>query len=229
MAGLVKQNVKVRLFGDVSVFVNEAAGLLGNELSRGGGPRLVVVPGGMTPRPIYEKVAKGKPAAKNTVVALSDERLAAGDPELVNFRFVQPMAAALDIPSDRLLHPEVHVPKEESASHYDAALKNFIRRGWRVSLALLGLGNDGHTAGLFDIETAGLDDGRNAIAVSRRDGLDGVTVTRTLLKSSHAVIFLVRGAAKREIVARMESEPDSVPAYRAVHGVPIIEVWFCDV
>ena len=53
----------------------------------------------------------------------------------------------------------------------------FTPAGGVVTLGLLGLGPDGHTAGLFS--AGDLDRGRDRLAVSvhRPDGMDGITVT----------------------------------------------------
>ncbi len=83
-------------------------------------------------------------------------------------------------------------------------------------VVMLGLGDDGHTASLFP-GTPALDE-RTAWAVAVRTDNETapvrVTLTYPVLESSHAVLFLVAGAGKREMVRRVLDGDTSLPAGR---------------
>ena len=81
-------------------------------------------------------------------------------------------------------------------------------------LVLLGLGVDGHTASLFPGEDA-LD--AKALFAAARGGTR-ITVTRRLLIASRRIVFLVAGAAKAEILARVVADPAGSPAGRIATG-----------
>ena len=113
-----------------------------------------------------------------------------------------------------------------AAADYDARLRGFFEQEeGALHLALLGLGEDGHTAGLFG-GVRDVPEGRYAVAVERPDGLEGVTVTPEVLRRARHVLFFVAGEGKREVVERLQSAPRSLAAGRAVEGHPSCEVWY---
>ena len=100
---------------------------------------------------------------------------------------------------------------DEAADAYDAELE-----GIELSLALMGIGPDGHTASLFPGK-ASLDAvGRRAVAAE--PGLEPfvprVTMTREFLAGAATMVYLVTGAGKAEAVERAFAQPPSpeIPA-----------------
>ncbi len=95
----------------------------------------------------------------------------------------------------------------------------------RVTLGLLGLGADGHTASLFsaaDLERAR---GQLAIAVQRPDGMSAVSVTPELLARVAQPLFVVAGSGKRAAIQALIAEDATLIAWRAVQGCPQVELW----
>src|SRR5258705_441459 len=72
--------------------------------------------------------------------------------------------------------------------------------GITITVGLLGLGADGHTASLFNTTHLEQARGKLAIAVQRPDGLQAVSVTPDLLSKVAEPLFLVTGADKHAIV-----------------------------
>jgi len=220
--------VRVRRFDNFPLFVEEAAGLIASEMFAGSGRRMIVLPGGRTPEPVYERLRLfERRADDNVVIALSDERMAPADSRDINFRLLEPLILSLGIPLSRVLSPLAGVPPAEAARRLHHEVAGFLDAGGRLPLAALGLGADGHTAGLYKREIASADDGTFAVVVQRPDGRLGVTLTRSLFKRFERVIFLVSGRSKSRIVERIETDPMSVAAYHAMVGAPSVEVWFC--
>ena len=90
-------------------------------------------------------------------------------------------------------------------------------------LVLLGLGGDGHTAGLFPHSDALAVEERFAVATEAPDGSPRVTVTYHVINAARRVWFLVSGADKAGMVAEVLEGlqvQDAVPAQgvRPVHG-----------
>jgi 6-phosphogluconolactonase len=99
---------------------------------------------------------------------------------------------------------------EEAARAYDAEL----RAAGALDLALLGIGADGHTASLFPGSPALLERDRLAVAARAPAGTPGpwrVTLTFAALDAARRAAFLVQGAEKRSIVARVLAG-DDLPA-----------------
>ena len=85
----------------------------------------------------------------------------------------------------------------------------------RFDLVLLGIGEDGHTASLFPGDPA-LDATAPVVRVERPDH-PRLTLTFPVLNAARAAAFLVAGAGKREILARVLAGDQALPATR-VHA-----------
>src|SRR6202023_1095612 len=134
------------------------------------------------------------------------------------------------------IHPirtEANGP-EESATLYDEELKRFYGADRfdpepaLFDVALLGLGEDGHTASLFPGSAALEIRQRWAVPVPHaavEPYVARITLTLPALASSRVVLFLVTGANKREILRRILAG-DDLPAAR-VHAVGHLQ-WLVD-
>jgi 6-phosphogluconolactonase len=149
-----------------------------------------------------------------------DERFVPPDNPRSNDRMVR--AALLDrVPvAETHIHPvPTHLPLDEAASAYERTLKDFYGAA-EFSLqrplfaaTLLGLGDDGHTASLFP-GNAALEEHRHWVApVPDAQPEPRITLTLPTLASSGEIAFLVSGANKRDVVARVKRRED-MPALR---------------
>ena len=93
-------------------------------------------------------------------------------------------------------------------------------------LTLLGLGEDGHTASLIPGTPVLKERSRWVAAVAGVAPEARITLTYPALESSREVAFLVSGAAKREILARIREGSADVPAAR-IRPVGRLH-WFVD-
>ncbi|HVN44077.1 MAG TPA: 6-phosphogluconolactonase, partial [Steroidobacteraceae bacterium] len=112
-----------------------------------------------------------------------------------------------------------------AAQEYERALGNLLKSGVRITLGLLGLGADGHTASLFsagDLARAG---GHLAVPVQRPDGMSAVSVTPQLLSQVEELTFVVAGVSKQEAVRALEAGDADLPAWRAVQARAKTELW----
>jgi 6-phosphogluconolactonase len=181
--------------------------------------------GGSTPIPAYLAVARqGLKPAPDLALFYSDDRYVPSNSEGSNYHQTLPLLQALQLPEERALRVRTELPLPEAALDYERRLTALAGRA-RMSLGLLGLGEDGHTASLFssgDLERAA---GRLAIAVHRPDGRDAVSVTPAIFARAEQILFVVAGSDKQAPLARLLTRsPDSV-AWRAVSACASVEVW----
>ena len=183
----------------------------------------VMLSGGRTPLPTYREVAARKPAtAKGLHLLFSDDRYVPATSESSNFFQTRQLIDTLAVP---VLHVRTELPLEEAAADYEKQLATMLNSGVRITLGLLGLGADGHTASLFNTAHLERARGRLAIAVQRPDGLQGVSVTPELLSQVAEPLFLVTGADKHAIVEDFLRSDSPLIARQAVAGCPKAEIW----
>lgn len=102
----------------------------------------------------------------------------------------------------------IHTDKgtvRNAADEYDKEVKTILRARDKkgVDLAILGLGQDGHTAGLFPRSLALQEDGRYVVAVEDGNVWDRVTMTFSFLSQARHVWYTVVGDAKRAALAKV--------------------------
>ena len=203
------------------------------------GRAAVTLSGGATPRALYAHLAEHpwRDRIQWDLLHLfwSDERFVPHDDAASNLHMVRetlldhvPIPAAnvhaipyLGSTADRA-SASAFARAGEAAAAYAKTLATFYGSDTLddanplFDVVLLGLGEDGHTASLFPGSPA-LDE-RSAwvAAITTGDKPPPVRITLTYpaLESTHAVAFLVSGAAKRDIAARVLAGNESLPAAR---------------
>ncbi len=158
--------------------------------------------GGSTPRAVYERLA-GLPLDWDAWhVWWSDERLVPPDHPDANERMAR----------EALLGP-VAVPE----AHVHPLRSEGVELPDSFDLVLLGLGRDGHTASLFPRHDAELADPGPIVFVPE-PGLPPphprLTFSLGYLNAQPLVAFLVAGAEKREVLARVLAGDEALPAAR---------------
>jgi 6-phosphogluconolactonase len=165
---------------------------------------LLAFPGGKTPVPVFDKLARAKLPWKKVTLIPTDERLVAVQDELSNARL---LASSFMKAGARVIPIGGENDDVEAAGNIaDARLQDLP---WPPDLVWLGMGEDGHTASIFegpDLQKA-LDAPRARRAVGvRPDPLPAeapvprVTLTRAALLSSRTLIITITGDKKRALL-----------------------------
>lgn len=115
-------------------------------------PFVLMLAGGTTPLPIYERVAREVPNHVHPAVhlMLSDDRYVPHGDRRSNAGSIFPTIKALGLPAERFIHIETERPMGEATERFSAAIHGLGECKAIFALALLGIGSDGHTASLFD-------------------------------------------------------------------------------
>jgi 6-phosphogluconolactonase len=165
---------------------------------------LLAVPGGNTPRPILDRLAKAKLPWKKVMVIPTDDRLVAVDSELSNIRVI---AQSLIPAGARVLPIATENPDYKLAGNAaDARLQDLP---WPPDLVWLGMGEDGHTASIFDgpdLQSA-LDAPKTRRAVGvmpdpmpQDAPVARVTLTRAAILSARTILITIIGQEKRDLL-----------------------------
>jgi 6-phosphogluconolactonase len=161
--------------------------------------------GGTTPREAYVHLAKEHLPWERVDVMLGDERWVCPEDPSSNARLLRESLLAQGPGRQACFHPvptDLASP-ELGAEQYSALLVQLCG-GEPPSLdfALLGLGEDGHTASLFPGTAAPLVRDR-WVTTGEGKGLPRITLTAPVLCAARKVMFLVSGAGKRQALGRL--------------------------
>lgn len=211
--------MKIEVLPTAEDVARRAAALIAEEARTAASERgcfLFAASGGATPRRMLTLLAGEDVPWPLVHLFQVDERVVgAADPA----RNLAPWRAAL-VGGARLAADHLHaMPVEEAdlaaaAASYAATLRRFAGAPPVLDLAHLGLGVDGHTASLVPGDPA-LEVVEFDVAVTARyQGHVRMTLTFPLLERARRVLWVVTGAEKREILARLRAGDRSIPAAR---------------
>ncbi len=186
----------------------------------------VMLSGGSTPIPAYLELARRRlTPAPGLTVLFSDDRYVPSDSDQSNFHQSRALFTSLGLRAAQVLRIRTELPLLEAAIDSERRLIQLLSGGGRITLGLLGLGTDGHTASLFsaaDLERAR---GRLAISVHRPDGRDAISVTPSVLERVDQLIFVVAGADKRPALEALLQRRADLTAWSAVRGCRAVQIW----
>jgi 6-phosphogluconolactonase len=191
--------------------------------------------GGSTPRDAYARLATDDFARwvewERVHVLWGDERCVPPDDPRSNYRMAK--EALLDrvpIPAQQIHRIRGEDAPEKAAAEYERELRALLD-GEALDLALLGLGEDGHTASLFPGQPAVHETDRWVVAVPAPPGnLWRVTLTPAVLDLAKHVTFVVSGASKSLRLAQVVQgpfTPDLLPA-QAIRPRQGVLTWMVD-
>ena len=199
------------------------------------GSAVIALAGGKTPLPILHKLAEHKLNWKKVMIVPTDERLVPLDNPLSNAA----MLAKIFLPKGARVIP---ISTEKAADYHlagSAASARFDDLHWPLDLVWLGMGEDGHTASIFngpDLEDAlTAPPERKAVGVMP-DPLPAdapvarVTLTRASIQSAKTVTIVLTGDKKRALLEQAIEEGDSsaLPIGRVLAGLETpVDIHWC--
>jgi 6-phosphogluconolactonase len=194
---------------EVSVLLEEAATAGGH----------VVLTGGSSPRRAYEMAAERDADWSGATAWFGDERcVPPGHPDS-NFSMAdQALLSRLSKPP-AVMRIEGELGPDAAAGAYEADVRQRMGGDPRWNLLLLGVGPDGHTASLFPGKPEVEETQRLVVGVplaGMEPQVPRASLTLPAIDAARAVVFLVTGSGKADIVARVfGASPDaSLPAAR---------------
>jgi 6-phosphogluconolactonase len=169
---------------------------------------VISLSGGTTPAALYESLSRGSAwdelSRCQVVWVMGDERCVAPDHEMSNSRMVTEKLFGAGIPDRHTFlrfRTELGDPAEVASAFEGEWRSHGIGR---IDLALLGVGDDGHTASLFPGSAILSEHDRIAREVwVERLGAWRVSLTIPMLRSARTRIVLALGGGKKEILTRL--------------------------
>lgn len=198
------------------------------------GQAVVAFPGGETPGPIFEKLIESDLRWKDVTIIPTDDRLVAVDSPLSNVAkiaraFIPKGARVLPITSDA----------EDYRLAGNAANARLADLHWPADLVWLGVGEDGHTASIF--EGPDLEDAIEAPKEMRATGVapdpmpedapvNRVTLTAAAIAQARTTLIVASGAQKKKVLEDATQDGDAAtPIAKVLAKVTVpVDIYWLD-
>jgi 6-phosphogluconolactonase len=208
--------MNLRIFETVDDLITAAARTLTQRIEAGA--RTIGLSGGSTPKPLYELLGQQRFPDMTWVVV--DERYVPIDDPQSNAGMIE---KALEPKQFLRFKTELGDPAR-TADEFEREWRDLKIE--RLDIALLGMGDDGHTASLFPGTAALAVEDRIAAAVFvPKLNAWRVTLTKPVLRSASLRIVLAAGASKRPVLEEVRAGAD-YPITLVTRGVETW--WFVD-
>ena len=198
----------------------EAAALIASQCRDEIGARsraVLAVSGGRTPWQMLEALIKEDISWPQMHVVQVDERIApAGDPDRNLTQLQSILVARGPLPPDQLYAmPVEETDLDQAAQAYCQTLERLAGTPAVLDVVHLGLGADGHTASLVPGDRVlEVTDADVAVTAKPYQGRRRVTLTYPILSRARSIVWLVTGAEKADMLARLVARDPSIPAGR---------------
>jgi 6-phosphogluconolactonase len=213
--------MRMQVYPDREALMLGLSGVIASQLAdflRREGRASLCVPGGTTPGPIFDTLSGVDLNWANVAVFLNDERWVPESNERSNTRLLRERLIRGRALQARLV--PLYAPAAQPEEMLDA-LADGLRPHLPISVLLLGMGADMHTASLFpgaDRLAEGLAPDAPVLLPMRADaaGEPRITLTASVLKAAMNIHLLITGPEKRAALDRaMTLSPIEAPV-RAV-------------
>ena len=176
----------------------------------------VAVSGGDTPWQMLQALTREDVPWSAVHLFQVDERVApAGDPDRNLTHITETLLANSALPPSQLHAMPVEAPAlVEAAARYASELRAIAGAPPVLDLVHLGLGPDGHTASLVPGDPALDATGADVTVTGIYQGHQRMTLTFPTLDRARQILWLVTGAEKQPMLARLRAGDRSIPAGR---------------
>ena len=212
--------MRLSVYPDRAALMQGVAAVIAGQLraALASGPATLSVPGGMTPGPVFDALSGEALDWGRVAVLLNDERWVGEDSPRSNTRLLRERllvgraAAAQVVP----LYAAAAQPEDQLA-----ALARGIAPHLPITVLLLGMGGDMHTASLFpgaDKLAQALAPDAPVLMALRADaaGEARITLTARVLQAAAKIHILITGADKRAALERALTLPPMQAPIRVV-------------
>jgi 6-phosphogluconolactonase len=198
---------------------------------------IVALSGGSTPRATFELLARAPAISRirwsHVHVVWGDERCVPPTDAESNYRMArETLLDHVPVPAANIHRIRGEDDPAVAAASYERELRVLLRtpdgapsldRGRRIDLALLGLGDNGHTASIFPNSKA-IDEQTRWAMAERVDATPPlrVTLTAPLLNAAASVVFIVSGGGKAAVLKEVIDGPPRPRKLPAQLIVPVL-------
>ena len=189
-------------------------------------PRLVVLPGGRTPLPVYQRMIDQPPTCSPVFTCAC--RMNGWFLQMIRHTtpaMSPPLVKAMQLPTSQFLEVDTSLPLDAAADAFNQKLIQLFGTNLQVDTIFLGIGPDGHTASLFTLENAALRSNRLAIPAERPEPPHRISLTPHVFQLAKRIVILAAGADKQKIINVLLHKPETIPCGIALQDCANVELW----
>ena len=211
--------LETRILANADAVAKEAAKVIAAEARAAVGARgrfVMAVSGGHTPWQMLRLLANELVPWDSVHVVQVDERIApAGDPDRNLTHLRESLLEHAPLPAEQIYAMPVEKAGIESAAReYARTLEQIAGTPPVLDLAHLGLGPDGHTASLVPNDPVLDVNDRDVALTGVYQNRRRMTLTYPMLNRSRRILWVLTGAGKVGMLARLRDADVSIPAGR---------------
>ncbi len=211
--------MQIQVFVDVATVAREAACFIAREARfavETRGRFVLAVSGGRTPWQMLRSLASEDVPWAQVHLVQVDERVAAvGDPDRNLTHMRESLLEHVALPVENLhAMPVEQVELDAAARDYARTLALVAGAPPVLDLGHLGLGADGHTASLVPGDSVLEASDRDVALTGVYQGRRRMTLTYPVLNRARRILWVVTGADKRDMLARLWTADPTIPAGR---------------
>ncbi len=192
---------------------------------------ILALSGGNTPKRLYELMTNPVICKnidwKKVWIVLVDERYVSPEDDRSNAKMIfSTLIKHLPIPTKHVLIFDLTKKINLAAALFEKSVKKLAANKKNfIDIAILGLGNDGHTASLFPGDPI-LNENKKWVSTSTSpDGLSRLTLTYPVLNAVRQRIFFISGNEKKAVMQNLfSSSGKKYPSHRLKAG----SLFLCD-
>lgn len=216
-------DIEIAILPDAETATRAAADIIAEASEAAADGFSIALAGGHTPRDLYETLASepylSRIAWDTWSVWWGDERCVSPTDEMSNYALAaEALLGRVPIPADHVHRIRGEAGSQAAAAAYENELReHFDSEVPQLDLILLGLGEDGHTASLFQ-GTQALQETRHAVvpSIAPWPPYDRVTLSLPVINAAQRALFMVVGREKahilRTVIAADQEDAQQPPA-----------------
>lgn len=198
----------------------------------------IALSGGSTPKIVFDKLANNFQEDidwSHVHLYWGDERCVDPSDEQSNYKMtMEHLISKIRIPEENIHRMKGENDPEYEAQRYSEVLDERVPKVNNLpqfDLAILGMGDDGHTASIFPHQIDLWHSNKNCeVAVHPDSGQQRITITGGIINNAETVVFLVTGDNKAEKFKEIQNQTGNYKSYPASLANPTSGrlLWFLD-
>ena len=216
-------NYKIQISESVDKLSDQFALLLIDKVNKSKNNFNIALSGGSTPKNIFEYLGAHH---QNTIgwhkvkFFWGDERCVPPTDSESNYKMAyEALFSRLQIPASNIFRIRGENDPQNGAKEYSEIVKKQLPQTNKIpkfDLIMLGLGEDGHTASIFQNQKSLLESEKiYATAVNPETGQTRITITGRVINNASTIVFIVSGNNKAQVVDEIINQKDNYKNYPA--------------